>query len=103
MWDLEDLRLQFEGEPSIGAKEAWLGDPEFGVAGAVEHVATIAGEEVICLPVEKEGAASLLVGRQRVVETPHRIGRIRNLQNKVGEGLHLLVRELVTPSVQSLK
>src|SRR5262249_10329573 len=83
--DLEHLRSLFEGIEAVRSEESGPRHSEFGVARRIQHVATVATEKRVGPAAEEEILPGLLIRRQRIVEPPDRIGRIRDLQREVGE------------------
>src|SRR6267143_6406581 len=66
-------------------------------------MAAVTREKRVGNPAEEEILSGLLIRRERVVEPPDRIGRIGDLEREIGEGLHLIRRQLINPAVQALE
>src|SRR5207302_8715917 len=99
--NLENLRFRFERETAVGSEEAGARDTEFGIARRIQHMAAATGEKRVGNPAEEEILSGLLIRRERVVEPPDRIWRIRDLEREIGEGLHLIWRQLINPTAQA--
>ena len=82
--DLEHLRLTHERGVAVGAEESALD---------IEHVAAVARAHAVADVVEVDPPPRGLAGRQPVVERPDGVGRQAQLEDVVGERLHLLVSE----------
>ena len=86
---------------ALGPEEAGFGHAELGVARGIETVTKLARDcTLLADPVEIEIVPRLLVGRERVVEVADRVRRVRDLQDEVGERLHVGVRERRAASEQ---
>src|SRR5512139_2650423 len=81
--DLEQLRFRLEARQSIGTEESVRG---------VELMAAVTRlQGVGCRRAHEKIPSPLLIRREGVVERADGVGRIRDLQDEIGERLHLRV------------
>lgn len=102
---LEKLRVEVETRQGVGAKKS--GFRGAGVGIRVDRVTAGAGQDDAAqlrrrgdaaVDGVEELASGLLVGCEHVVERLVRVGRIGHLEDEVGEGVHVLLRQdLVAP------
>src|SRR6267142_2907696 len=93
--DLQHLRLVLEAREAVAAEEPLR---------RVEAVAAVARlEEVRRAAVEVEVPPGGLVDVERVVEVPDRVRRVGDLQDEVGERLHLRAGERTAAAEESVE